>query len=157
LQLVAAGDLVVAYRSTNERGANDQDLVYDSALRAWRDLPRDPLAPSFDRSMVWTGRELVLLALDLVDNPGAEEPSLYRAAAFTFASRSWRRLPDSEVVGGWPTWVAVDDLVVNAATGGADGGETNRWGRWIRTAGSLICVRRRGLRCRGRQQTSGAT
>jgi hypothetical protein len=137
LQLVAAGDLVVAYRSTHERGANHQDLVYDSALQAWRDLPRDPLATSFDRGMVWTGRELVLLALDLVDNPGAEEPSLYRAATFTFASRSWRPLPDSEVVGGWPTWVAVDDLVVNAAAGGADGGETNGWGRWYPYGGIL--------------------
>jgi hypothetical protein len=137
LQLVAAGDLLVAYRSPHERGANHQDLVYDPALRAWSDLPRDPLAPSFDRSMVWTGRELVLLALDVVDNPGAEEPSLYRAATFTFASLSWRRLAASEVVGGWPTWVAVDELVVNAATGGADGGDTNGWGRWYPYGGIL--------------------
>lgn len=81
--------------------------------------------------MVWAGDEVVLLALDLVDNPGAEEPSLYRAVAYSFASRSWRMLPDAEtVVGGWPTWFAVDGLIVNASTGGADGGETNGWGRW---------------------------
>lgn len=131
LHLVATEALVVAYRDTHERGGDRPDLAYDPALDAWRELPRDPLAPSFDRSMVWTGDEVVLLALDLVDNPGAAKPSLYRTAAYTLGSRSWRQLPDAEaVVGGWPTWFAVDGLVVNAAASGADGGETNGWGRW---------------------------
>jgi hypothetical protein len=131
LHLVATDDRVIAYRDTHERGGDHPDLVYDRARDVWRDLPRDPLAPSFDRRLVWTGDEVELLALDLVDEPGAQEPSLDRTAASTFASRSWHQLPDAEaVVGGWPTWFAVDGLVVNAATGGADGGDTNGWGRW---------------------------
>lgn len=66
--------------------------------------------------MMWTGDELVLLALDLVDNPGADEPSLYRAVAYSFTSRSWRNLPDAETVGGgWPAWFALVGSPAEAA------------------------------------------
>ncbi|CAN5888776.1 hypothetical protein BH23ACT10_BH23ACT10_04660 [soil metagenome] len=137
LHLVAADDVIVGYHATHEAGGNDPDQVSDPALQAWRELPRDPLAPSFDRSMVWTGDELVLLALDLVDNPGSKKPSLYRAATLDMASRSWRRLPESEIVGDSPWWVSVGSLVINPSTGGADGGETNGWGRWYPSGGIL--------------------
>lgn len=114
-QLADAGGLLVAYPQTHERGRHP-DLVYNPADQSWREFPRDPLAPSYDRSIVWTGRELVLVAPDLVDNPGADEPSVYRAAAFDSSSGSWRRLPDSPVQSGWGAWFAIDSRVINAAT-----------------------------------------
>jgi hypothetical protein len=137
LSLAAAGDVVVAYWPTHESAARAPDLIYDPATRSWHALPADPLAPSFDRSMVWTGRELVLLALDLVPNPNSDEPSLYRAATLDLATGSWRRLADSEVLGGSLTWFAVDGTVVNPMLGTADGGEVNNWGRQVPFGGVL--------------------
>jgi hypothetical protein len=137
LQLVGVDGKVIAYWMTHETGPRSPDLIYDPATASWRELPMDPLGPSFDRSMVWTGRELILLALDLVPNPNSEEPSLYRAAALDLASDSWRRFPDSEILGGWPTWFPTTGAVVNPALGIADGGETNNWGRHYPNGGML--------------------
>ena len=87
------------------------------------------LARAFDRSAVWTGRELLMTSLDLVDQPNSVRPSLYRAAALDLGAGTWRGLPDSEVLGWSPTWFWSGDRLVNPAIGSADGGETNDFGR----------------------------
>ena len=135
LELVAAGNLVVAYHHTQELGVRP-DLLYDPATGKWTDLPVDPLAPSFDRSAVWTGRELVLVGVEVVANPNSARPSLYRAAGLDLASGSWRRLPDSEVLGWNPTWYWAGDRLINPSIGSADGGQVNNWGRSFPLAGS---------------------
>jgi hypothetical protein len=58
-------------------------------------MPGDPLAPSFDRQYVWTGSSLVLLAAELVPNPGSDGPSFQRAAVLDLETRTWERLPDA--------------------------------------------------------------
>lgn len=125
--LAAAGERVVAYQSSQEWGVRP-DLEYEPASGAWSELPADPLIESFDRTMLWTDTGLVLLGIENVPQPGSAEPGLYRAAVLDLATRSWRRLPDSEITGYDPSWFWVGDRVVNPTLGSSDGGG-NSWGR----------------------------
>ncbi|MBO3737619.1 hypothetical protein [Actinoplanes flavus] len=126
-QLLAAGDRLVAYLGSEENGGG-KDYVFDARTATWAALPADPLNPAFDRAMAWTGSEVVLFDHELVPNPGADGPTLTRAAALNLATGSWRRLPDSPILGTGP-WLAAGDELVNPMLGGADGGEVNGWGR----------------------------
>ncbi|MEQ7123781.1 hypothetical protein ABN034_04600 [Actinopolymorpha sp. B11F2] len=124
--LTSSGAKLLAYETSHEQG-----LVPDRILDGgtWRDLPRDPLAPSFDRVMVAVGDErLILFAHELVTNPGADKPSIVQAAEYDLAKQTWRRLPDSEIIGGW-YWSHTDGLLVDPSIGGADGGQTGNYGR----------------------------
>ena len=127
--LVAAGDRVVAL--SPDPGAAGWRGPRSTTLRPMCGLTsrRPPLARAFDRSAVWTGRELLMVSLDLVDQPNSARPSLYRAAALDLGAGTWRRLPDSEVLGWSPTWFWSGDRLVNPAIGSADGGEVNNFGR----------------------------
>lgn len=140
LKLVRAGDRVIAFHGSEENQPG-RDLLYDPATDSWTELPRDPLSPSFDRFMVWTGREVVLLAHELVPNPGSERPSLVRAAAFDPDTERWRRLPDSEILGGYENWWWSADRVVNAVVETSDGGQVNNYGRDYPHGGMLDPVR----------------
>ncbi|MBW6435036.1 hypothetical protein KZ829_14940 [Actinoplanes hulinensis] len=125
--LLAAGDRLVAYLGSEENGGG-KDYLFDPRAATWSALPADPLNPAFDRAMAWTGSELVLFDHELVPNPGSEKPALTRAATLDLAAGSWRRLPDSEILGTGP-WLAAGKELVNPMLGGADGGEVNGWGR----------------------------
>lgn len=70
-QITALGSTVVAYSSSD-----------DVTTETRQPLPPDPLSPSFGRALVEVDGDLYLFALDLVANPGSEEPSLLRAARF---------------------------------------------------------------------------
>lgn len=124
--IVRAGDRIVAYRGSDEQG-EQPDFLFDPATSSWSELPPDPLSPSFDRSMAWSGRELLLFDHELVPDPGAEEPALTRAAALDLESGSWRRLPDSEILTTGP-WLPDDGRLINPTLGGAEGGDDG-WGR----------------------------
>ena len=126
MSLVAAGDRLVAYQDTHELGAA-RDLSYDPSADRWTELPADPLTPAFDRQMAWTDGALVLLARELIPNPGSEEPSLVVAARLELQHGTWERLPDSKMIG--TPWAWTGDRLVNAAIGSADGGQVNNWGR----------------------------
>jgi len=133
---VRAGDRVIAVHGSEERGAAS-DQLYDPAADSWTELPRDPLSPSFDRSMVWTGREVVLLGHELAPNPGSDRPSLVRAATFDPETEVWRRLPDSEILGGFEYWEWSGGRVVNAVPPTSDGGQVNNYGRHYPHGGML--------------------
>jgi hypothetical protein len=133
--IVQAGERIVAYRGSDEQGERP-DFLFDPARSSWSELPPDPLSPSFDRSMAWSGRELLLFEHKLVPNPGAEEPALTRAAALDLESASWRRLPDSEMLTTAP-WVPDGNRLVNPTLGGADGGGVGNWGRSFPNGGIL--------------------
>jgi hypothetical protein len=127
-QLVGAGDVVVAFSGSDEAGSRP-DLVFDPRADGdWEELPDDPLSSGFDRTMAWSGRHLYLFDHELVANPGSESPTLTRAARMELGAGEWERLPDSEILTTGP-WFTEGDLMVNAALGGADGGEVNGWGR----------------------------
>lgn len=134
LMLAGAGTTLIAYHSTHEIEVLP-DLVYDPESDSWSELPPDPLGPSFDRTIVQAGSGLVLFGIELVPNPGAESPSLYRAALFD--DGVWKRLPDSEVVGWNPIWWAVDGRVINPTIERLDGGEVNNWRRSYPAGGTL--------------------
>jgi len=136
LQLVAIDGAVVAYPTSHEVEASP-DLLFDPAEGGWRELPPDPVAPSYDRTMVWTGAELLLLALEDVENPGSEGPSLYQAAVLDVAAGTWRRLPDSEISGYDPVWFWSTGRAVNPTIGSSDGGDVNGWGRSYEHGGIL--------------------
>lgn len=133
--IVQAGDRIVAYTASDEQGEGP-DLVFDPGAGSWSELPPDPLSPSFDRSMAWSGSELVLFEHELVPNPGSERPALTRAAALDLETGSWRRLPDSEILGTGP-WVLAEGRLINPMLGGTDGGETGNWGRTYPYGGIL--------------------
>ncbi len=126
-RIIPVGERIVAYAVGDESG-EDPDFLFDPVSATWSRVPPDPLSPSFDRSMVWSGRELVLFDHELVPNPGSVKPSLTRAAALDLATGLWRRLPDSEILASGP-WVHINGRLVNPTPGGADGGAVNNWGR----------------------------
>ncbi len=134
--IVATDEYVVAF-STSDEGGRIPDLVFDPATGEWARLPDDPLPRSFDRTMAWSGRELVLFAHELVPQPGAREPSLVIAAALDLDSRTWRRLPDSEMLGQGARWFNLDGRLIFPALGSADGGEVSNWGRSYPQGGIL--------------------
>ena len=126
--IVATDEQVVAFTRSDE-GSETPDLVFDPAANAWSELPDDPLPRSFDRTLAWSGRELVLFAHELVPQPGAREPSLVIAAALDLDSGQWRRLPDSEILGQGARWFELAGRLILPALGSADGGEVGNWGR----------------------------
>lgn len=134
--VVPAGDRLIAYRTSEEFGEKG-DLIYDPATDSWSDLPTDPLSLSFDRFMVPTDDEVVLLARELVPNPGSERPSLVRAAAWDPETHEWRRLPDSEVIGGYDSWSWTAKRVVNPERDSFDGGESGNYGKYYSAGGML--------------------
>jgi hypothetical protein len=127
--LLAAGDRLLAYRGSDERGELP-DLVFDPTAALWTPLPADPLSPSYDRTMVWLGSRVYLFDHALVPQPNSAEPSITRVASFDPATGAWSRLADSDILGTYP-WFADGTRLVNPSPGGADGGETNNWGRTV--------------------------
>lgn len=127
--LVATDSRVVILSDTDEFGAV-ADQVYDPETGEFSALPEDPLGPSFNRSAVWTGDQLLLSAHDLVDNPGSEEPSLMRLAALDADLATWHEIGTSQILGVGSAGVSASGRVVWTALGSADGGEINNWGRF---------------------------
>lgn len=125
-QLVGAGSRVVAIGGSDEHGSTD-DAVFDPQTKRRKRLPEDPLGPSFGRTAAWLGDRLLLTGSRLVPNPGADGPSLTRLAVLDKSLSQWTLLPDSDIIGGYPVWVA--DRVVFPMTGSADGGKVGNWGR----------------------------
>ena len=129
--IAAAGNQIVAYPGSDELGET-ADHIFDPASQEWTELPADPLSPTFDRVMVWSGTELIHFALGLLDLRESAEPGLSMVAALNVETGDWRRLPDTGSLGVGGT--LVDGRIVNPTLGGADGGETNNWGREYPTA-----------------------
>lgn len=132
--LLAAGDVLVAYQ-----GQTDQpDLVFDPNKQAWKALPTDPLAPSFDRQLLWTSGEVLLLAAELVPQPGSDGPSLQRAALLDLGQRTWRRLPDAtDTVTAGRSWTWDGQRALSLSFQEVSGGQVNGYGRSYSTAGAL--------------------
>lgn len=74
--------------------------------------------------MIGVDGELFLFAMDLVANPGSEQPSLVRTAALDSATMTWTLRSDSEILAS-ESPVAVEGEVIFANSGSADGGAVN--------------------------------
>jgi hypothetical protein len=94
------------------------------------------LSPSFDRNLTATPHGLVLTASPIAPDGGPEDPALVKAAVLEPGSGRWRRLPDSEQLGGW-RWTWSGRHLVDPTLGGADGGEVNGYGRVLPFGGRL--------------------
>ena len=112
------------------------DRVLDTRTGAWSVLPADPLSPSFDRSLTPTPHGLVLTASPIAAGGGPEDPALVEAAVLEQGAAEWRRLPDSEQLGG-SRWSWSGRNLVDPTLGGADGGEVNGYGRVLPFGGRL--------------------
>ena len=132
--LSADGDLLVVASGSDEQGVL-ADLVRTADGR-WSELPPDPLGPSFDRYLTATSSGLVLTAKRLRPDGGPTDPALVRAALLPPGERRWERLPDSDQLGGW-RWTWTGNALLDPSPGGADGGETNNYGRVIPYGGRL--------------------
>ncbi len=139
VRLVAAGDVLVGHQGTQEGGRVLADLLYDAAAARWEPLPRDPLVPSFDRAMTWTGDRLVLTGPEVTASPGgADGPSYVRSAVLDLATRTWTRLPDQREVISFGTDRSWDGRhVVSPYLDRLDGGPTAGYGRDLQTGGLL--------------------
>lgn len=124
--LVATEDRVLAVANTDEF-CETRDGAFSPETGRWTPLPDDPLGPSFNRGAAWLGDRLLLTGQRLVDNPGADGPSLTRMAELDANLTTWTGLPDSPIIGGTP--IAVGGKVVFPTPGSADGGEVGNWGR----------------------------
>lgn len=107
--LVATGDELVVFAPSHEshgagrHGPADPlppDVVFDSVAESWVELPADPHRPSYDRMIVATDAGLVLLARDLVADPGADPP-IVRAAVLDS--------PGDLATGRWSTLLVTAD------------------------------------------------
>jgi hypothetical protein len=135
--LTAVGDRAVAYQTTLENGPAP-DSLFDPAAGGWTPLPEPPGTPGFDRTVVAVDdHTLALLDLELVPNPGADGPTLYRAALLDLSTSTWHRLPVSDVAGLGAGWHAVGGRLVNASTQTVDGGKVGNYGRDVPTGGIL--------------------
>jgi hypothetical protein len=105
-RLLSAGQHLLRYELTQEGGQVQADHLYDPSSRTWRALPRDPLAPTFDRGAVWTGDRLVLLGKPEPPPPvdGVDSPTVFvQAAVFDPATWTWSQVPQQDEVIGFGT------------------------------------------------------
>ncbi|MFK3985202.1 hypothetical protein ACI2K4_33115 [Micromonospora sp. NPDC050397] len=123
--IAGTGDRLVAYLLSDETG-DGADFALDPSTGTWQRLPDDPLGPSFDRTVAWSGAELVLFGRELVPDPNGEKPAIARAAVLD-PGAVWRRLPDSTILSAGP-WLLDEGRLVNPTLGGADGGRVDNWG-----------------------------
>ncbi|PPH09667.1 hypothetical protein [Rathayibacter sp. AY1H3] len=130
--IIATDTQILAIAGTNEFGPTE-DAFFSPTTGAWTPLPPDPLGDSFNRSAVWLGDRLLLSGQQLIDNPGAEAPSLTRMAELNADLTTWTLLSDSPIIGGSP--LAVGDDVIFPERGSADGGEVGNWGRFYDLGG----------------------
>ena len=134
--LAATGDGDVVVAAGEQQDGAPPDQVYDPEDRTWSDLPADPLGPSFARAVTAVPGALVLTGAAWVPDPGSEEPSVLRGAVLDLDTRQWRLLEDSDQLGGGG-WAWTGIRLVDPTPGGADGGETNAWGRTVPHGGTL--------------------
>jgi hypothetical protein len=122
--LAAVGDRVVRYAATQEGGQVTADHVYDPATRIWRPLPRDPLAPAFDRAVVWTGSQIVLVGKRVPPPPADGE--------------TWTAVPQRDQVIGFGTQYSwTKNRVLSPYVFDDTAGGTNPGGRPEPTCGLL--------------------
>ena len=113
--------------------ANSDGVAYNPSTYGWRALARSPLAGSQHPVGAWTGRELVLFVGNLDPNGKPWPARLARAAAYSPATNTWRRIASPPQSDGTAVWDGSEILVVGAGARGqsayAYNPVTNRWRR----------------------------
>jgi hypothetical protein len=135
LSLAADGPRLVLTSESDEQ-VQQPDRVLDTRTGSWSTLPNDPLRLAFDRVITATDQGLVLTAKRLEATGSPADPALVRAALLPRGAELWTRFSDSDQIGG-SRWAWTGKRMVDPTLGGADGGETNGYGRTIPNGGIL--------------------
>lgn len=114
--LVAVTDGIVAYSTSDERGARP-DYRFMTGDDAWTVLPDDPLAPMYDRFVVEYEGRLMLFGSPI--DRGEMRTKL--VAAFDPATETWEELAASGTQ-GYQVWLAGSLFYLNPHFGNAGGG-----------------------------------
>lgn len=135
LDLTVDGRRLILTSGSDEHGVLP-DRTFDTRTGEWSELPPNPLAPSFDRTITATPAGLVLTgdAIDAGGNP--VDPSLVHAAVLAPGATTWRELPLTGQLASGP-WSWTGTRLVAPVLGGADGGEVDDYGRTIPFGGRL--------------------
>lgn len=129
--LVPTGDGRLAI-SGIDRTKGARDRVYDPRTRTWTDLPTSPLGAGG-----WfTATPEGLVQVRTVTSGRGHTPDLLHAAVLDLEAMTWRRLPQSDQIGGYG-WTWTGTRLVSPALGGADGGEVEPWEKWLPDGGTL--------------------
>ena len=133
--LAVDGTRLVFASGSDENGVR-LDHVLETTTGEWSTLPEDPFKPAFDRTITSTPDGLVMTAQAISADGNPVDPSLVQAAVLGPGESTWRTLPTSDQLGGW-RWSWTGRRLVEPTLGGADGGETNNYGRVIPFGGRL--------------------
>ncbi len=135
LTLTADGRRLVLTSGSDEE-IRQPDRVLDTRTGTWTTLPDDPFENSFDRGITATAAGLVLTAREMDSSGNPADPGLVRAALLPRGASTWTRFRDSDQLGGG-RWTWTGHRMVDPTLGGADGGETNNYGKTIPFGGVL--------------------
>lgn len=119
-------DQLVLYSGSDEQGTAP-DFLLDQATGEWSEVPDDPFDASYDRQMLDVDGNLVLFAKSIARAADSSNPPVVLAAALDPRESTWSMLAESSHL--TPPVFASGPLAVAPYRGGADGGETNGWGR----------------------------
>lgn len=125
----AAGRIVVfasSQEQSHETGALPPDWIYDPGQQRWDRLPTDPIAPSFDRDVAVVGDRVYLVGQEIPADWSDGPSPLYRIAALDPVRRTWRRLPDSDIVPWDENWHGADGRIWNISVCDPDCHDTAR-------------------------------
>jgi hypothetical protein len=132
-EMVLWGGRLTAFETERYDG---EGAAYDPASDMWRKLPRGPLPAGYDAMGVWTGREVIVLATPMGEEPQGR-PRQAQAAAYDPSTDSWRKLaqpPMAAYVS--PPAVFLEGRMFLLSDGGpVDGGEVNGYSRPYETGG----------------------
>lgn len=125
-QLTAIGNRIVGWQrhqSTQpSEHAKSPDRVFDPRTNDWTELPRDPLAPSTNRTMLWAGSKLWLFGI-----PSRARPRHHFAAAsYDFRSSTWVPVDGTSTFDPGDTqrhWYRAGDQAIFALTNAANDGQ----------------------------------
>lgn len=107
--------------------------VLDVASGSWSTLPPDDLAPALTIDGLFATPSGIVLAGVNYREAAADEPTLTQADIWD--GDSWSRLPRTGMIGWLYYWTG--QRIIGIEPGGADGGQTNNWGRYYPAAGAL--------------------
>jgi hypothetical protein len=107
--------------------------VLDVASGSWSALPQDGLEPALTVDGLFATPSGIVLSGVNDREAAADEPTLTQADLWD--GDSWSRLPRTGMIGWLYYWTG--ERILGIEPGGADGGQTNNWGRYYPSAGAL--------------------
>jgi len=107
--------------------------ILEVSTRSWSTLPQDDLEPALvPEGLFATDAGIVISGVNY-EEAAPDEPTLTQADIWD--GDAWARLPRTGMIGWLYYWTG--ERILGIERGGADGGQTNNWGRYYPAAGAL--------------------